>query len=140
MFRIVNERASIVMDASASLLLVMQDPNAHDSLRQYYQLPLQISAIKSLAMNWTIVHPIDSESPLFGITHNDLVARNAEFLIIINAFDDTVGQVFYARHSYRPHEIEFGAKYLRMYWTSDEGDVEVHIDKVHDIEPAELYP
>jgi len=140
MFRIVNERSSVVMDASASLLLVMQDPENPLADRKYYQLPLQIASIKTLAMNWTIVHPIDSQSPLFGLDQNELTVRNAEFLIIINAFDDSVGQEFYTRNSYRPHEIVYGARFQRMYWTSEEGDVQLHLDKVHDTEPAELYP
>jgi len=140
MFRIVNERSSIVMDMSATVLVVMQDLESSIAERRYYALPLQIAQIRSLAMNWTVVHPIDSESPLFKLGERDLVERNAEFLIILSAFDDTVGQKFYSRHSYRPHEIRYGAKYSKMYWTSDQGDVELHINKVHDTEPAELYP
>ncbi len=140
MCRLVNERSSVVMDSTANLILVMQDPNEPQHNRRYYQLNLDISHISSLAINWTLVHTITSDSPLSGLRLADLVQRNAEFLVILTAFDDTVGQQFYSRYSYRPQEILEGAKYVSMFETLDSGDVTVHVDRVHDTTPMELYP
>jgi len=39
---------------------------------KFYQLPLERNRIDSLPMNWTIVHPIDENSPLYGFTEEDL--------------------------------------------------------------------
>ncbi|MCX6141009.1 MAG: ion channel [Candidatus Kapabacteria bacterium] len=139
MCRLVNERSSVVMDSTANLILVMQDPKEPSHNRRYYQLPLDISHISSLAMNWTLVHTITSDSPLSGLHHGDLVERNAEFLVILTAFDDTVGQQFYARYSYRPQEVIEGARFETMFETSTTGDVMVHVDRVHDTVPAIMH-
>ncbi|NQW31012.1 MAG: potassium transporter [Ignavibacteria bacterium] len=133
MCRIVNERVGMVMDAEASILLVMQEDSAHNSKRGYFTLPLELNHITSLALNWTLVHPITADSPLFGISTEDFVNRNSEILIIIKAFDDTVGESFYTRNSYRPHEVQWGVKFAPMFFTTAHGDVELHIDKIHDV-------
>lgn len=138
MCRLVNERSSLVMDCTANLILVMQDPNEPQHNRKYYQLTLDIPHISSLALNWTLVHTITTDSPLSGLRHQDLVDRNAEFLVILTAFDDTVGQQFYARYSYRPKEIIEGARYVTMFETTLAGDVMLHVDRIHEVTPATL--
>lgn len=140
MFRIVNERSSIVMDPSAQLMCVMQSSSAKDAPRRYYQLPLDVPKISSLAMNWTLVHPITKDSPLWGLTEGDLHTLNAEFLVIITAIDDSVGQSFYARGSYVANEVVWGRRFEQMFWTDDVGTVELHLETIHDTIPAELYP
>ncbi|MBC8124428.1 MAG: potassium transporter [Candidatus Kapabacteria bacterium] len=140
MCRLVNERSSVVMDSTANLLLVMQDPKEPQHNRRYYQLPLDITHISTLALNWTLVHTITSDSPLSGLHHRDLVERNAEFLVIITAFDDTVGQQFYARYSYRPSEVIEGARFDTMFETTTSGDVILHVDRVHDVTSIPLHP
>lgn len=140
MLRLVNERSSVVMDASANLLLAMTDLSQNSAHRKFYSLPLEVTKINSLALNWTLVHAIVPESPLFGISHDDLVKSRAEFLVTITAFDDTVGQSFYARTSYTAEQVVLGRRFDPMFWTNEHGDVELHIGKVHDHIEAELLP
>lgn len=140
MFRLVNERSSVVMDASANLLLAMLNPAKDASIRTFYSLNLEVSKINSLALNWTLVHPITEESPLFGLSVQDLKDAHAEFLVTVTAFDDTVGQNFYSRTSYTAKQIVAGRRFEPMFWTNEHGDVELHINKVHDHIEAELLP
>lgn len=62
----------------------------------------------------------------------------AEFLVTITAFDDTVGQSFYARTSYTADYVIRGRRFEPMFWPNEHGDVELHINKVHDHVEAEL--
>lgn len=140
MIRLVNERASYVMDASASVTLSLQDVHGASHNRRYYSLPLDVDSIKTLAMNWTLVHTITPDSPVYGITLQDLIDRNAEVLVILTAFDDTVGQQFYARTSYVPSEFVYGARFEPMFWPNEAGDIELHLEKTHATTPAELFP
>jgi inward rectifier potassium channel len=139
MLRLANERDSAIMDARATLFMVMQDENGSSHNRRYYELPLELDHLVSLALNWTLVHAITLDSPLYGISHQDLIDRNAEFLVILNAFDDTVGQHFYSRYSYKGNEVAWGSKFEQMFTTTEHGDVELHIEKMHHTTPAELY-
>jgi inward rectifier potassium channel len=138
MCRVVNERVGMVMDAEASILLVMQDDEDQNSKRSYYSLKLELNRITSLALNWTLVHAITEESPLYGLSENEFLKRNAELLVIIKAFDDVVGEQFYSRNSYRAHEVRWGVKFAPMFFTTEHGDVVLHIDKVHSVMESPL--
>ena len=107
---------------------------------RFYNLPLESPKINSLALNWTLVHPITQDSPLFGLPIKELHTAQAEFLVTITAFDDTVRQTFYARTSYTAEQVVSGRKFEPMFWTTDQGDVELHVEKVHDHVEAELLP
>jgi inward rectifier potassium channel len=66
-------------------------------------------------LSWTIVHPIDKDSPLYRMTHEDLIHDDAEFMILLTGLDDTFNQTVYARSSYKPQEIVFGARFGNIY-------------------------
>ena len=51
------------------------------------------------------MHPIDEKSPMYGLTRDDLVARDAEFLVLMSGIDETFSQTVHARTSYKPTEI-----------------------------------
>ena len=81
-------------------------------------------------LTWTVVHPIDAESPLFGKTAADLEALQAEFMVLVKAWDETFGQTVHQRFSYRYSEIVWGGKFTPAFGVDEEGDLQVHVDKV----------
>jgi inward rectifier potassium channel len=76
------------------------------------------------------VHAIDSESPLYGKTAADLEAMQAEFLILIKAWDDTFSQTVNQRYSYRYDEIVWNARFTPAFEVNSEGAMVVSIDRV----------
>jgi inward rectifier potassium channel len=100
---------------------------------RFFQLPLERSRIDSLPMNWTIVHPIDEESPLYGFTEEELKATDAEVYVLVRGFDDVFSNTVLQRTSYRFDEIIFNAKFERMFYESeDDTTTIVEINKLHD--------
>ena len=87
---------------------------------KFYQLPLERNRIDSLPMNWTIVHPIDEDSPLYGFTQEDLRETDAEVYVLIRGFDDVFSNTVLQRTSYRFDEIVFNAKFERMYYENED--------------------
>jgi inward rectifier potassium channel len=139
MLRMVNERNSVVMDVEATITLVMQEPgNQH--ARQYYSLALESHHIRSMPLNWTLVHTITPQSPLWGVTAQYLAERKVEILCIIFAFDDTVRQEFYSRVSYLHYNIIVGKKFERMFHSDEHGNLELHINEIHSTIDAPLHP
>jgi inward rectifier potassium channel len=65
--------------------------------RKFEPLKLERDGIYFLALTWTVVHPIDETSPLYGKTVEDLARLQAEFLILIKGFDDTFSQTVHSR-------------------------------------------
>ena len=67
-FRIVNRRPNTLMELEAIVILMTVEEEGGKFKRKFQPLPLERSTIDFLALTWTIVHPIDESSPLFGKT------------------------------------------------------------------------
>jgi len=65
-FRITNARSNVLMDLDARVLLMTVDMVAGQLKRDFVDLPLERRKVYFFPLTWTIVHPIDSASPLFG--------------------------------------------------------------------------
>jgi inward rectifier potassium channel len=99
---------------------------------KFYRLPLERDRVDSLPMNWTVVHPIDENSPLYGFTQEDLKATDAEVYVLVRGFDDIFSNTVLQRTSYRFNEIIYNAKFERMYYESDDDSTTiVEINKLH---------
>ena len=98
--------------------------------RQYKGVPLERAKVYFLPLSWTIVHPIDENSPLQGLDAEDLEKLQAEFLIMIKSFDDTFSQTVHARYSYTIEEIEWGSRFLPAFDISGDGDLEFDVSQL----------
>ena len=89
-------------------------------------------------LHWTIVHPIDEESPLYGFTSDDLRTCKAEFLILLTAIEDTFSQIVHTRSSYRYDEVVYGAKFANLLEPVVDGRVSIDLHRLHDIEKVTM--
>ena len=96
-------------------------------------MPLERERVDSLPMNWTVVHPIDEESPFYNLTQEDLKISEAEVYILVRGFDDVFSNTVLQRTSYRYNEIIFNAKFDRMYYENDDDTTTiVEVNKLDD--------
>ncbi len=133
-FRIANQRANTLMEIEAKMLLMTVSGTGDNHKRKYHVLNLERPSVYFLPLTWTVVHPIDEQSPLFGKTLDDLSGSQAEILILIKAFDDTFGQVVHSRYSYRFDEILWGARFLPAFSVTKDGDMALELDKLNEVE------
>jgi len=84
-------------------------------------------------LTWTTLHPIDSNSPLYGKTADDFAKMSAELLILIQAFDDTFSQAVHSIYSYRYTEIKWGAKFEPAFSVDPKGDLVLDLERVHEL-------
>ena len=136
-FRMANRRANTLIEPEVTVTM-MTVVKGNVNQRQYRMLKLERDKIMMFPMTWTVVHPIDSESPLAGITPEELVTLEGEFMIMVKAWDDTFGQTVHQRYSYRAEEVVWGGKYTPAFGINEEGDMEVHVDKIGRFAPADL--
>jgi inward rectifier potassium channel len=129
-FRMVNRRANTLIEPSATLMLMTVDRINGSSRRDFRLMKLERPSIMLFPLTWTVVHPIDADSPLFGKTHDDLEAVQAEFMILIKAWDETFAQTVHQRFSYRYSEIVWGGRFTPAFGVDEKGDLQVHVDKV----------
>lgn len=59
----------------------------------------------------TVIHEIDEESPLFGISKQDLETSDFEIVIILEGLVEATAMTTQARSSYLPSEILWGHRF-----------------------------
>ncbi|HEX4275553.1 MAG TPA: ion channel [Bryobacteraceae bacterium] len=129
-FRIVNRRTNTLVEPAVTLMLMTVDRSDGQSRREFKLLKLERDRIMLFPLTWTVVHPIDSESPLFGKTAADLEALQAEFMVLAKAWDETFSQTVHQRFSYRYSELVWGANFTPAFGVDPSGSLQVHLDKV----------
>ena len=136
-FRVVNQRANTLMELEAKVMLMTVVGPPGQLRRDYKPLKLERHTVYFFPLTWTIVHPIDQHSPLYGKTAADLERLQAELLILIKGFDDTFSQTVHSRYSYRFDEIVWGARFAPAFQIDTEGDIVLEVDKVGAMAAAE---
>jgi len=134
MFRTANGRSNQLVELEAKVLF----SRIEGAVRKYDQLNLERTRVVFFPLSWTIVHPIDEKSPMYGLTAEDFAEKDAEIMILITGTDETFSQTVHARSSYKPDEIVFGHRFVNIYDPIDEsGIVSIDVRKLSETEPAE---
>lgn len=137
MFRIANQKNDQLVELEAKVLMTRRKPVGSSSDREFINLRLERERVVFFPLSWTIVHPIDEQSPLWNAAPGDLVDWDAEFLILLNGFDETFSQTVHSRSSYKPAEIVWGAKFRSMFVPpGDDGILGVDVRRLHDTDEA----
>ena len=89
-------------------------------------------------MTWTINHPIDENSPLYGMSEKDMKEADVEFLVYLNGFDDTFSQTVSTRHSYTHDELIYGAKWVSVFSLNKRGQTSQNLNKISEYEQVSL--
>jgi inward rectifier potassium channel len=128
--RILNRRPNALMEMEATVILMMVEGEPGKQKRTFQGLTLERDTIDFLALTWTVVHPIDEASPLFGKTREEAEKQQAEVIVLIKGFDETFSQGVRARYSYRFDEIVWNAKFTPAFEVDNTGNMVLNIDKV----------
>lgn len=112
MFRMGNARKSELIETEAQLILMVnQRDEAGEISRRFYALTLEIKKVSFFSLSWTIVHPLDEQSPLAGFSQQDFLDANVEILVLVKGTDETNHQLAHARRSYFGDEIVWNARF-----------------------------
>jgi len=82
MFRLANTRDSELFDVSAEVAIARRRSGNE---RVFESLSLERPSVTFFPLSWTVVHPIDGASPMYGLTSRDLTDADAEFLVRLTA-------------------------------------------------------
>jgi inward rectifier potassium channel len=135
MFRLVNGRSSQLLEVGAQVLFARFVSENGKAVRRFDILELERRKVAIFPLSWTIVHPIDEDSPLYGLTANDLRRTDAEILVLLTATDETFAAVVHTRSSYKTDEIRFGHKFVSIYNDMRNGEpISIDIRKLSEIE------
>jgi inward rectifier potassium channel len=138
MIRVANARHNIISGATARLWLIRGEQSAEGQyFRRYHQLALQRTENPVFALTWTIFHPIDESSPLYGASPHALAAADALLVLTISGLDDNSAQQLNARQTYSQDHIRWQHRYVDISSNADDGRLVLDYGKFHDVRPEE---
>ncbi|RNC87617.1 MAG: K+ channel, inward rectifier [Winogradskyella sp.] len=135
MFRIVNPKENQLLEVEIDVSLSVKRDNSE--LRNFYSLKLERKKVMFFPAMWTIVHPINEESPIHQLSQQDLLEKDAEFIVMLKAFDESSSLPVYSRSSYKADELFWGEKFIYAV-SRNNGRLIVDVSKIDDTEKAEL--
>jgi inward rectifier potassium channel len=139
MFRIVNQRSSEIVNLEAKVMLVRRKRDGAVTDREFVPLKLERERVVFFPLTWTIVHPVDDDSPLHGCGEAGLRALDAEVLVLINGFDETFSQTVHTRSSYLADEVVWGARFRSVFNAPrPDGVLSVDVRRLDEIERVPL--
>lgn len=134
-FRIANARSSQLIDVQVQAILTKIENSGGSTVRRFYELELERNRVVFFPLSWTVVHPITANSPMWGLTHADLLHADAELLVLLIGTDETLSQTVHSRSSYEADEIVWGAKFANMFMRSEtEEIIGMNLGRIHEIE------
>lgn len=111
-----NNHTLTDVEVTVSLSLLVQEDGKNTY--KFYSLPLERTRVDSLPMNFTVVHPIDENSPLKDFENEDMKNADLEMYVLVKAYDDGFSARVLQRTSYTYEEVVFNAKFVPMYHES----------------------
>lgn len=138
MFKMVNQRNSVLLNTKVNVMISLSHKEHHATtyIRRYYNLPLEADSVRYFPLTWTIVHDINDESPLYGMSLQDIQEQGTEVLILVEAFDETFSQMVLQKHSYADHQWQENVRFKRNFSADDSGKIVLNIHELHELEPV----
>ena len=115
MFRMAPTKTGTLSEVSATVTLVLSVKEDGEIKNKFFLLPLELEKIMSLTLSWTIVHPINEESPLYNLSLEDMATQRMQVIVFIKAFDEGFSNTVVSRTSYTWNEIVDNAKFNPMF-------------------------
>jgi inward rectifier potassium channel len=138
MFRLVNKRRNILLELEVEIIFSFNDRVDGKTIRRFYPLEVERKYVSLLSLNWTVVHPLNDDSPIKDMTQEDMERDEAGFAVLLKAFDDTFSQTVHSRTFYTAEDMKWGAKFKPIFDRDKDGRIVLDLSKISDHELVEL--
>lgn len=136
-FRIANQNRSQLVEVEAKVVVRLTEKEGGRRSTEFYRLPLERDKVSFFPLHWTVVHPIDEDSPIHGFTAGDFRMKEAEFLILLTAMDEASSQRVHTRSSYHYDEVICCARFSDLLERTADGHVQIDLRKLHEYDRME---
>ena len=133
MFRAANQRGNSILDARVSVSLALNYVTREGvAMRRAQELKLLRSATPLFALSWTVMHPIDQDSPLYNVGLAEMIERDMELVVVLSGMDESIADHIYARYSYVAEEIHWHRRFVDVVSLAPTGHRMVNLHRFHD--------
>lgn len=126
-FRLANERQSEIVNTQIFVnALITDETDEGHQMRRFFPLKLETDSTPLFALSWTVMHKLDEDSPLYGLTQDRCNSEIVSIIVSFQGTDSTFLQTVQSLHIYRPSDVEFGASFKDMIEVSSDGLIMDH--------------
>jgi inward rectifier potassium channel len=138
MFRVANKRQNWILEAQVRVTLVTSELTKEGySMRRFYDIPLVRSQSPLFALSWLVMHQINEDSPLSGVTPEQMIDDEMEIVVTLTGIDETVSQAIHARHSFLAEEIAWNMRFVDILSKTSDGKRCIDYSRFHDVMPLD---
>ena len=135
--RVANARDSFISEATARMWTLRPVRTAEGRRYVGFQsMRLIKSENPALALTWTLFHPVDVDSPLYGVDAESLRTAEINFIVSVSGFDETSAQMLRARHTFAAQDVRPDHEFVDIIRVDEDGVRHVDYGKLHDIRPV----
>ena len=137
MFRVANQRSSWIVEAQVRVSLLLPTeitPEGH-SMRRLCDLKLHRSQTPIMALTWSVMHPINEHSPLYGVDPETFSQWDSQLIVTLTGLDDTLSQTVHTRYTYTPDMIVQNMRFIDVVSTAPDKTRQVDYTHFHDVTP-----
>jgi inward rectifier potassium channel len=134
MFRAANKRGNQVLEAEVMVNVARQIVTVEGHvMRAFFDLPVTRSRSPLFLLSWTIMHPLDENSPLHGETAESLREAGAEIIVVLSGLDESFAQRIHARHAYSADQILWDRQFVDILSVLPSGQRAIDYRKFHEV-------
>jgi inward rectifier potassium channel len=138
MLRAANQRRNYILEAQAKIYFICDEATQEGKyFRRIYDLKLSREMSPSFNLPWTIMHPIDGNSPLLDMTPERWQQIRPQIIVSLTGLDETVAYSIHARHVYGREEVLWNYQFADILRTFSTGDACVDLADFHTVMPVE---
>jgi inward rectifier potassium channel len=129
-FMMANEFENKLVDVQVTLDLIKLEIVNGRYRKRFYKMALLRDTIPFLSVPWTVVHPIDEKSPLWGISRQEFEESSMEFFVQVKVFDESHRQVLFKEFSYfGKEEVLWGQKFVNIQRYTETGALKISMSR-----------
>lgn len=135
MFRIANSRDTHIVDASLNVaaLIPYISKEGHE-MRRFFKLPLVSNDNPTFSLTWTAMHQLTKESPLYGMSLEQIVEKKVLIFVSLTGIDDILSQSIHSNHRYRTDSLIRAKKFVDIIIPNeDPNKYVIDFEKFHEI-------
>jgi inward rectifier potassium channel len=141
MFRMANKINSSLMNMKVQVTLAILEYDEYGVATRKFYTPLNLERdfVIFFPSSWTIVHPIDEQSPLYGMHWEAIRHTQPEVMVLASGFDETFADNVHSRWSYSMNEMIWGAKFGKILDIDEESKKSIlDLGKFNDVDMVDI--
>ena len=121
MFRAANQRHNLIFQAAASVSVLGDEIIEGSRMRRFRDLTLTRNANPIFTLTWTIMHPIDENSPLRYWLDSREAPEGFEIIVVLSGVDERTGHTIHGRWAYTPRDLRWNARFVDILGKDEHG-------------------